>query len=94
LPRQKAGRKQAKRKSSPTAPLNRSEKDEFLLLKKQEGMTYREIRIQGSFTEAESTLRGRYRTLTKSKEERVRKPQWTEKDVGLYFLGMIETRFC
>ena len=44
-------------------------------------MTYREIRKQGNFKEAESTLRGRYRTLTKCKEARVRKPEWQEKDV-------------
>ena len=45
-------------------------------------MTYREIRKQGNFKEAESTLRGRYRTLTKSKEARVRKPEWQDKDVS------------
>ncbi|KAK1721371.1 uncharacterized protein BDZ83DRAFT_583691 [Colletotrichum acutatum] len=61
----------------------RSAKDEYLLKAKQEGLTYREIRVKGNFSEAESTLRGRYRTLTKSKEARVRKPEWTDKDVHL-----------
>ncbi|GKT52738.1 hypothetical protein ColTof4_14237 [Colletotrichum tofieldiae] len=61
----------------------RSAKDEYLLKAKQEGLTYREIRVKGNFTEAESTLRGRYRTLTKSKEARVRKPEWTDKDIHL-----------
>ena len=55
--------------------------DDFLVRSKLAGMSYRDIRVQGHFTEAESTLRGRFRTLTKRKEQRVRKPQWHEKDV-------------
>ncbi|EPE10805.1 hypothetical protein F503_05900 [Ophiostoma piceae UAMH 11346] len=62
------------------ADLERRRKDRVLLQLKREGYTYREIREKGNFTEAESTLRGRYRTLTKTKQERVRKPTWTEKD--------------
>ncbi|GJD05265.1 hypothetical protein ColKHC_14090 [Colletotrichum higginsianum] len=69
--------------ASPMDPTERSAKDEYLLKAKQEGLTYREIRVKGNFTEAESTLRGRYRTLTKNKEARVRKPEWTDKDVHL-----------
>ncbi|KAK1580072.1 uncharacterized protein LY79DRAFT_592498 [Colletotrichum navitas] len=65
---------------SPVDLAERSAKDEYLLKAKQDGLTYREIRVKGNFTEAESTLRGRYRTLTKSKEARVRKPEWTDKD--------------
>ena len=65
----------------PSSPL-RSARDEFLVRSKLEGMTYRQIRLKGGFTEAESTLRGRFRTLTKSKEARVRKPEWTEADVS------------
>lgn len=64
----------------------RSEKDEFLVKHKQAGMTYREIRKKGGFTEAESTLRGRFRTLTKPKEARVRKPEFQEIDVSSLFL--------
>lgn len=60
----------------------RSEKDDFLVKHKQAGMTYREIRKKGGFTEAESTLRGRFRTLTKPKEARVRKPEFQEIDVS------------
>jgi hypothetical protein len=60
----------------------RSEKDEYLVQSKLAGMTYKEIRKQGSFTEAESTLRGRFRTLTKPKEARVRKPEFQEIDVS------------
>ncbi|KAH9229567.1 hypothetical protein K456DRAFT_747872 [Colletotrichum gloeosporioides 23] len=63
--------------------VERSAKDEYLLKAKAEGLTYREIRVKGNFSEAESTLRGRYRTLTKSKEERVRKPEWTSHDIHL-----------
>ncbi|ROT36194.1 hypothetical protein SODALDRAFT_328556 [Sodiomyces alkalinus F11] len=65
------------------ATADRIARDEFLLVSKRKGMTYREIRAAGGFTEAESTLRGRYRTLTKSREERVRKPEWSEKDIEL-----------
>lgn len=60
----------------------RSAKDEFLVRSKLSGMTYREIRRKGNFTEAESTLRGRFRTLTKDKEARKRKPEWQENDVS------------
>ncbi|KAI1494792.1 hypothetical protein F5X96DRAFT_665477 [Biscogniauxia mediterranea] len=60
-----------------------SAKDEFLVTKKLEGMTYREIRTQGNFSEAESTLRGRFRTLTKRREDRVRKPEWQDNDIRL-----------
>jgi hypothetical protein len=61
---------------------DRMSKDDFLVRQKQMGMTYKEIRRLGGFTEAESTLRGRYRTLTKCREARVRKPEWSEKDVS------------
>jgi hypothetical protein len=59
----------------------RTAKDNFLVKSKLSGMTYKDIRVKGNFKEAESTLRGRFRTLTKTKEERVRKPEWTENDV-------------
>jgi hypothetical protein len=45
-------------------------------------LSYKDIKRLGGFEEAESTLRGRFRTLTKSKEQRVRKPQWKDKDVS------------
>lgn len=60
----------------------RSSKDGFLIRSKLSGMSYREIKVKGRFKEAESTLRGRFRTLTKRKEQRVRKPQWQEMDVS------------
>lgn len=58
--------------------------DRFLVECKSKGLSYKDIKILGGFREAESTLRGRYRTLTKPKEARVRKPQWHEKDVRSY----------
>lgn len=60
----------------------RSEKDQFLIDARAKKMTYKEIREIGGFTEAESTLRGRYRTLTKSRHARVRRPHWTQADVS------------
>ncbi|KAE8365868.1 hypothetical protein BDV27DRAFT_171368 [Aspergillus caelatus] len=58
-------------------------RDAFLVECKRRGLSYKDIKRIGGFKEAESTLRGRYRTLTKSKEQRVRKPQWQEKDISL-----------
>ncbi|KAJ6006684.1 hypothetical protein N7451_004628 [Penicillium sp. IBT 35674x] len=55
----------------------------FLIDCKRRGLSYKEIKRMGGFKEAESTLRGRFRTLTKSKEQRVRKPKWLERDVNL-----------
>jgi hypothetical protein len=57
-------------------------RDLELLDLRSQGMSYREIKQKYEFTEAESTLRGRYRTLTKSKDKRVRKPIWKDKDVS------------
>ncbi|KAI0542200.1 hypothetical protein GGR58DRAFT_526283 [Xylaria digitata] len=68
---------------SSSADIEREAKNRFLVESKLAGMTYREIRRQGGFTEAESTLRGRFRTLTKNKEQRVRKPEWRDKDIRL-----------
>jgi hypothetical protein len=57
-------------------------KDALLIEWKEQGMSYKDIKAQGGFEEAESTLRGRYRTLTKPKKERVRRPEWSERDVS------------
>lgn len=59
----------------------RANKDAILVHWKRAGMSYKEIKERGNFQEAESTLRGRFRTLTKSKELRVRKPRWEKRDV-------------
>lgn len=60
----------------------REAKDHFLIEQKNAGKTYKQIRQEGRFRIAESTLRGRYRNLTKEKVARVRKPVWKIKDVG------------
>jgi hypothetical protein len=57
--------------------------DELLIRCRKSGMTYKEIRKVGKFKEAESTLRGRHRTLTKEKNARVRKPEWKDNDVSI-----------
>ncbi|TGO23430.1 hypothetical protein BPAE_0133g00230 [Botrytis paeoniae] len=72
--------------SSPigSAPLlTRFEQNDFLIRSRQAGMSYKAIRFNGKFTAAESTLRGRFRTLTKDKKDRVRQPKWTEDDIQL-----------
>ncbi|OXV06167.1 hypothetical protein Egran_06066 [Elaphomyces granulatus] len=73
----------SRRQSREKIIIHRNSKDAFLLECKQKGMSYREIKKIGHFEEAESTLRGRFRTLTKRKELRVRKPQWGTKDIQL-----------
>ncbi|KAK3081295.1 hypothetical protein LTS18_008234, partial [Coniosporium uncinatum] len=60
-----------------------SDKNAFLVRAKMGGMSYKAIREAGGFREAESTLRGRFRSLTKDKHDRVRKPMWTKVDVRL-----------
>lgn len=62
--------------------VERSARDKYLLKYRSKGWTYKEIREKGNFPEAESTLRGRYRTLTKEKDARVRKPEWQHNDVS------------
>lgn len=59
----------------------------FLIDCKQRGLSYKDIKRMGGFKEAESTLRGRFRTLTKTKEQRVRKPKWLDRDVS-YLPGL------
>jgi hypothetical protein len=60
-------------------------KDRELIDWKNQGLSYKEIKARGGFDEAESTLRGRYRTLTKPKHLRVRKPEWQQKDVRIVY---------
>lgn len=75
--------------STEQATHHRTEKDNFLINSKLAGMSYKEIRRKGKFTEAESTLRGRFRTLTKHKAARVRKPEWDDNDVSASTLQII-----
>lgn len=78
---------------APASPADRrlTEKDELLLQYKEAGMGYKEIKKLGGFSEAVSTLRGRYRTITKPKEARVRKPAWTDRDVSFIFFPSLYT---
>jgi tryptophanyl-tRNA synthetase len=62
----------------------RKSDDEILMKCKAEGITYKEIKKRLRTKVAESTLRGRYRALTKPRKDRVRKPVWTENDVSLH----------
>ncbi|OJJ32024.1 hypothetical protein ASPWEDRAFT_186252 [Aspergillus wentii DTO 134E9] len=66
-----------------TIPCHSDTRNAFLIECKRRGLSYKDIKRIGGFKEAESTLRGRFRTLTKTKEQRVRKPQWQEKDIQL-----------
>jgi len=60
-----------------------AQKDELLVRLRQEGKSYKDIMKMNIFNLEESTLRGRYRTLTKSKEQRLRKPAWDSQAVSL-----------
>ena len=59
-------------------------KDALLVRMRREGKSYKEIMATKMFGLQESTLRGRYRTLTKNKEQRVRKPAWSQSAVCLW----------
>jgi hypothetical protein len=61
-------------------------KDALLVRLRQDGKSYKQIKETGGFDEAESTLRGRYRTLIKPKEARVRKPEWQDRDVSELYI--------
>lgn len=67
---------------------SRKERDQYLLDMREKGWTYKDIKERGDFPEAESTLRGRVRVLTKDRSERVRKPEWTDRDVRLLRRGV------
>lgn len=77
----------ARRNPLPTGPA-RTARDAFLLRCRAEGMSYKQLKEHGNLPEAESTLRGRYRALTKSKQERVRRPVWTDRDVSSSFTAV------
>lgn len=58
----------------------RKERDQYLLDMREKGWNYKDIKERGDCPEAESTLRGRVRVLMKDRSERVRKPEWTDRD--------------
>ncbi|WAO89109.1 Hypothetical protein NCS54_00648700 [Fusarium falciforme] len=61
---------------------SRASRDQYLIDRRADGYTYREIKEAGGYAEAEPTLRGRWRTLTKKPEQRLRKPKWEQHDVS------------
>ena len=63
-------------------PVTRYSRDRYILEMRRQGLSYREIKRRGGFHEAESTLRGRVRMITKPVSERVRRPGWTDHDVS------------
>lgn len=70
------------------------EQNLLLLHWRSQGISYKTIKERLGIDEAESTLRGRLRTLTKPKNERLRRPQWTEKDVCLFSSLLYHVRAC
>ncbi|KYG41683.1 hypothetical protein M433DRAFT_137840 [Acidomyces richmondensis BFW] len=60
-----------------------SASNQALIRMRNEGISYKEIRRRLNLREAESTLRGRVRMLTKDKSERVRKPTWSPNDLRI-----------
>ncbi|KAG5948711.1 hypothetical protein E4U60_001064 [Claviceps pazoutovae] len=66
---------------TPLVMIDRKSYQEKLLKKgRRQGIAYQDLRVKHRFDVSESTLRGRYRNLTKSRSERPREPQWTEHD--------------
>lgn len=60
-----------------------SASDKKLVAWRRQGISYKEILELGHFKEKESTLRGRYRTLTRPAADRPRNPQWAKGDVSI-----------
>jgi hypothetical protein len=78
-----AGRRTRKPIPPISATCEKYDQNDALLVRyRQLGVSYKNIKTRLNLDEAESTLRGRYRTLTKPKNERLRKPVWSEHDVG------------
>jgi hypothetical protein len=65
-----------------TPDQQREEKNALLERGRRAGMTYGQIKSEYDWSDAESTLRGRYRTMMKKPHERVRKPKWQARDVS------------
>ena len=67
-------------------PVSRRQEDKLLISYRKLGVPYTQIAIRIEellgIKVHTSTLRGRYRALTKPRSQRVRKPTWTPKDVS------------
>ena len=73
-------------------PDRNQKSDELLIRYREMGLPYNQIReLIGSKVQL-STLRGRYRSLTKPKCQRVRKPVWAPKDVGVFPSKILQCR--
>jgi hypothetical protein len=57
--------------------------DNFIVEGRKKGWTYKEIIRKGGFKCAESTIRGRHRSIIKPKSERLRRPIWKPIDEHL-----------
>ncbi|KAG0643008.1 hypothetical protein HOY80DRAFT_1134125 [Tuber brumale] len=75
-------------------PTTHTSQNALLLHWRSQGISYKTIRTRLNLTEAESTLRGRLRTLTKPKCERLRQPQWLPEDVGFLIRAVEGERGC
>ncbi|GAB7340852.1 hypothetical protein MBLNU457_7213t1 [Dothideomycetes sp. NU457] len=62
---------------------DRRRKDATLVKLRRQGMSYKQIKEETGWTEAESTLRGQMRALSKPPKHRVRKPFWKRSDTLL-----------
>lgn len=70
-------------------PKKLSASNQALIRMRNEGISYKEIRRRLNLREAESTLRGRVRMLTKDKSERVRKPTWSPDDASCHITSVL-----
>jgi hypothetical protein len=71
----------------PPVPPNASRSrltDLQLVQLRAQGLSYKQIKDKLNLSEAESTLRGRHRSLTKPKEARLRKPEWSQDSASLF----------
>ncbi|UPK89691.1 hypothetical protein LCI18_000626 [Fusarium solani-melongenae] len=82
-PTQTANRSRPDISSFPLPDTTRESRDQYLIDRRADGFTYREIKDAGGYKEAEATLRGRWRTLTKDPEQRLRRPVWEQNDLSL-----------
>ncbi|KAG9925269.1 hypothetical protein KCU98_g21510, partial [Aureobasidium melanogenum] len=64
--------------------LDRDARNEYLREARRHGLSYKDTKHHGDSTEAESTLRGRHRILSKPKEMRVRNPRWNYLRLEIY----------
>jgi hypothetical protein len=70
-------------KQAQATAARRQWEDSFIVEGRRKGWTYKEIIVKGRFKCAESTIRGRYRSIIKPKSERLRRPIWKPIDEQL-----------